>query len=153
MNALSCGVKVPPEFWLLNCYDKQQYLQLQLTFCQMSTKIRRNSKVGRFNEALDIIRRWAIRGDAEDQRRCLACGILWFEQEIAINTQQLKYLLFKCKSSINSTLHDSGFQPAPRDAFVKLLDRSYPLLKRNIGEIRKWTLRTYGSPQRLSPNA
>lgn len=144
------GGQVPQEFWLLNYYDKQQFLQLRATLCQMSSKIKRNKKISKFAEALEIIKRWAIRGDYEDHKRCLACGVLWFDQEIAINTQQLKFLLFKCKSSINSTLHDSGLQPAPREALQKLLMERYPYLKNNMGEIRKWTLRTYQPQQQTA---
>ena len=134
-------VNLPREFWLLNYIDRQQYFQLRSSLSQLTNKRQRNQKIAKFAEALEIIKKWAIRGDQDDHKRCLTCGVLWFDDGIAINTQHLKELLVKCKSSINTTLHDSGFDPYPKGNEGNELVRMFPFFKNNLMETRKWTLR------------
>jgi hypothetical protein len=51
---------------------------------------------------LTTVRNFVMWNETDDWKRALVCGICWLNADIAINTRQLRLLLSKCKSSINS---------------------------------------------------
>jgi hypothetical protein len=55
-------------------------------------------------EALKAIKFFCIRSDDNDWKRCLICGIFWFDEGLCVNTGQLKILLGKSQSLINGAL-------------------------------------------------
>ena len=93
-------------------------------------------------EMLSAIRVFAERGDENDWRRYLVCGICWLDNAIAINTRQLRLLLSKCKSSINGSLQKMGYITSTANMESrKILIPKIPLLKDNFNELRQWTIR------------
>ncbi|EAY16410.1 hypothetical protein TVAG_004410 [Trichomonas vaginalis G3] len=132
-----------PNYWcILNDFDKFQYGILRVSLSTHYAKNQRNKRVGNFTEILELIKRFCIRGDADDWRRCLVCGVCWLPNGIAVNTRQLKLLIFKCKSSINGSLHKMGYsvnfgRAEPTNSLVMAI----PILKDNINELRQWTIR------------
>ena len=109
---------------------------------QPSNKNQRNKRIETFSEALDKIKKFAVREDSDDWKRCLVCGICWLPEGIAINTHQLRILIFKCKSSINGSLQKMGFNVnLGRTDAANAMVNSIPFLKDNTPELRQWTVR------------
>ena len=129
-------------FWMLSDYDKYQYNCLKYALASSASKNQRNMRITNFNEAIDAIRCFAIRGDKDDKLRSLVSGICWLKDGIAINTHQLKALIGKCKSSINGSLQKMGFaQNISRSEAIAALTNYFPFLKDNAAELRKWSVR------------
>lgn len=143
-----------PKYWsILNDYDKYQYNCLRATLSVNYAKNQRNKRVENFTEILEIIKRFCVRGDGDDWRRFLACGYCCIPSGIAINTRQLKLLVFKCKSSINGSLHKMGLSSnVARAETTNQLLKAIPVLRENVNELRQWTIRQYTSIPRL-PNS
>jgi hypothetical protein len=84
-----------------------------------------------------------MRNDGDDWKRGLVCGICWLNSGIAVNTRQLRLLLSKCKSSINSMFQSIGFSSIPTtNDYEAALTAYFPLIKDNFAELRRWTIRT-----------
>ena len=142
-----------PNFWnLLSELDRYQYNMLRASFsAAQCNKNQRNKRVENFTETLEAIKRYCCRGDANDWRRSLVCGVCWLPEGIAINTRQLKILIFKCKSSINGSLHKMGLSVnLGRTEAANAIVMSIPYLKDNLNELRQWTVRQTGA-QCVSP--
>lgn len=129
-------------YWMLNDYDKYQYNCLKYALASSASKNQRNMRITNFNEAIEAIKCFAIRGDKDDKLRSLVSGICWLKDGIAINTHQLKALIGKCKSSINGSLQKMGYaQNISRAEAITALTNYFPFLKDNASEIRKWSVR------------
>lgn len=88
------------------------------------------------------IKNYAIRGDMDDWKRCLVCGICWLPEGIGINTHQLRILIFKCKSSINGSLQKMRYTfNLGRSEAGNAVARYMPILRNNSSELRQWTVR------------
>ena len=139
-------IELPNHWYILSEYDKYQYNYTRALMSSPSNKNQRNKRIETFSEALDAIKAYAIRGDGEDWRRCLVCGIFWLPEGIAINTRQLRLLIFKCKSSINGSLQKMGFNTnVSRTEAANIMINALPMLKDNTSELRQWTVRQQGS--------
>ena len=142
------GASIPtaflvPRFWnLLSDSDKFQYNRMRAVMSQPSNKNQRNKRIETVSDSLDMIRKYAVRGDGDDWRRCLVCGVFWLPEGLAINTHQLRILIFKCKSSINGSLQKMGYTISlgRTDAATAMI-AGVPFLKDNATELRQWTVR------------
>ncbi|OHT05304.1 hypothetical protein TRFO_27001 [Tritrichomonas foetus] len=132
-----------PKYWnLLSETDRYQYSIMRAEMSSPSNKNQRNKRIETFTDALDKIKKFAIREDNDDWKRCLVCGICWLPEGIAINTHQLRILIFKCKSSINGSLQKMGFNVnLGRTDAANAMVNSIPFLKDNSSELRQWTVR------------
>ena len=152
-------LKIPipayPAYWqLLSDPDKYHYLYIRANISAQKAKNQRNKRLENFTETLEWIRRFCIRNDGDDWKRQLVCGICWLNEGLAINTRQLKLLIFKCKSSINGSLHKMRFTVnMGRSEAANALINTIPFLKGNLNEIRQWTVRQANqlSPGPISP--
>ena len=138
-----------PQYWdLLQEQDKATYLQLKHEFTAGNVKRVRNNRLETFDGILDAIRSFAERGDENDWRRFLVCGVCWMDNAIAINTRQLRLLVSKCKSSINGSLQKIGYSTnMSHTESWKILFPHIPLLKDHFSQLRQWTIRYKGGPQ------
>ena len=121
-----------PNFWnLLSDVDKYSYQYLRTTMSAATcTKNQRNKRVENFIETLEEVKKFCIRRDGDDWKRCLVCGVCWLQEGIAINTRQLKILIFKCKSSINGSLHKMGYaENLGRSEAANAIVMAIPFLK------------------------
>ena len=145
-------LQLPNFYNLLSDIDRYQYNVLRTSFsAQQCNKNQRNKRVENFTETLETIKRFCCRGDGNDWRRFLVCGVCWLPEGIAINTRQLKLLIFKCKSSINGSLHKMGLSVnLGRTEAANAIVMSIPYLKDNLNELRQWTVRQIGT-QCVSP--
>jgi hypothetical protein len=134
---------LPNFFDILSDADKFGYNCLRNSISTVSgSRNMRNKRVQNFAETLDLIRRFCHKGDSDDWKRCIVCGVCWLFEGIAINTRQLKILISKCKSSINGSFHKMGFTAnlgCPESAAA--IARAIPFLKGNVNELRQWTVR------------
>ena len=145
------GLPMPgsePQYWeLLQEQDKATYLQLRREFTAGTVKRVRNHKLETFDGVLDAIRTFAERGDENDWRRFLVCGVCWMDNAIAINTRQLRLLVSKCKSSINGSLQKIGYTTnMSHTESWKILFPHIPMLKDHFSQLRQWTIRYKGPP-------
>lgn len=141
-----------PEYWeLLSDTDKVIYLRLKADFAAGGTRPIRNNRLATFEEIVENIHQFAERGDENDWRRFLVCGVCWMDNAIAINTRQLRLLISKCKSSINGSLQKMGYTThMSHSESWKILFSRIPLLKDHFMELRQWTIR-YKSPATPPP--
>lgn len=132
----------PQFWWTLGEEDKYKYACLRAAIASNTFKSQRNKRVSTFTETLNAIKHFAVRGDKDDNKRCLVCGICWLPEGIAINTHQLRFLISKCKSSINGSLQKTGFSlNLGRTEAANAMTNAFPILKDNTTELRKWTVR------------
>ena len=132
-----------PMFWnLMNETDKVSYMNMRHALSSSACKHRRHHSNEINQEIVATIRAFVMRGDQQDWKRALVCGICWLNGAIAINTRQLRILLAKCKSSINAMFQNIGFATVPTTTdYAGALATFFPLIKDNYAELRKWTIR------------
>lgn len=136
-----------PLFWeLLNEIDRDAYVRMRIALSSPACKHRRHHSVEINGEILNSVRNFVVRGDGDDWKRALVCGICWMPDAVAVNTRQLRLLLSKCKSSINTLFQNLGYSTGQHTSseFTSSLVRIFPLLKDNFAELRKWTPRILG---------
>lgn len=144
-----------PKFYdILNEDDRQRYCTLRTTLSSNLCRNCRGKRLENFNEMLAAIKSFCMRGDDDDWKRCLVCGVCWLPVGIAINNRQFSLLISKCKSSINGSLQRMGFGTIQsRSESTKVLSDALPLLKDNFVELREWSVRQYvaNTPQPTNP--
>lgn len=144
---------IPQHFNLLPEPDKIAYRTLQITLNPGPIIGNKWRPPDSFEDNLRKIRLFVERGDENDWKRYLVCGICWLDNGIAINTRQLKLLLSKCKSSINGSLLKMGYSTDTTNTGSKnALFSKIPLLKGNFNELRQWTFRMKTSGSSLASN-
>jgi hypothetical protein len=153
-HSLTVDGPEPVFFSLLTDNDQLGYRRLRSTLGNSDQRYKRNKRIESLQDALDAIREFCIRNDADDWKRCLACGVCWLDRDLAINTRQLGLLVDKCKSSINGALAGMGFgTTTPKSDVAQSLVTRIPYLQGNFVEQRQWTIRrkTGMSPTPIRP--
>lgn len=142
-----------PNFYdLLSEQDKIEYLKLKSSLEIESIKRNRGHRIEAFGAILDEIRQYIEKRDENDWKRSLVCGVCWMDNMIAINTRQLRFLVTKCKSSINGSLQRLGYLTNPSHAESwKMFISKIPFLKDNYNELRQWTIRCKNEPFKPTP--
>lgn len=132
-----------PMYWdLLNDRDKMSYLRMRQALSSSACKHRRHHSNEINQDIIATLHNFVMRGDGDDWRRALVCGICWIHGAIAINTRQLRLLLSKCKSSINTMFQNIGYTTAPATSdYGGAISAFFPQIKDNFSELRQWTMR------------
>ena len=134
----------PKFFETLTEKDQQYYNNLRQILCSTENKNCRGKRLENFSEVLASIRQFCIKGDQDDPKRCLVCGIAWLPVGLAINNRQFSLLVGKCKSSVNGSLQKLGFNSIQsRKESIALIAQAIPFLKNNYNEAREWTVRRF----------
>jgi len=137
----------PSFFSLLDAKDKNKYQELRLKFSTPDHKYNRGKRVEVFRTSLEEIQFFCNKGDANDWKRQLVCGLCWNQDFLAINTRQLRLILNKCKSSINGALLKMGYSTLPiKGECCTELIIAIPFIKGNYLEQRQWSVRTKAVP-------
>jgi hypothetical protein len=132
----------PHNLELLSHFDKIVYTQLHQALSAPSTRDKRHRRTDDFKEILEAIELFENIDDDDRWKRCLVCGVFTFPGGIAVNIQQLKALIVRCKSSINGSLKNLGYtRIASKLEGCEPLFETIPFLKTHGNELRKWTLR------------
>ncbi|EAY08271.1 hypothetical protein TVAG_404390 [Trichomonas vaginalis G3] len=145
----------PKYIEMLSEADRKEYNNLRSMLSSNVVRNRRGKRVETFAEILTAIKNFCIKGDGDDWKRCLVCGVCWLPAGIAINNRQFQILIDKCKSSINGSLQRMGYGTIQsRQESIKLLSESIPLLAQNYPEAREWSVRQYiaATPQPSNPS-
>ena len=143
---------LPSFWWNLSETDKYQYNCLRLALAVSTDKNQRNQRITSFKKCIDAVRAFAVRGDINDKLRSYVCGIIWLPEGIAVNTHYLKALISKCKSSINGSLQKMGYTTTiNRVEAASIMANTFPNLKDNTSELRKWSIRKMPSPNDSTP--
>jgi hypothetical protein len=142
---------VDPHNWeLLSASDQVIYKQLHQALSAQSNRDRRNRRVDDFKEILEAIELFENIDEEDRWKRCLVCGIFTFPGGVAVNIQQLKALIVRCKSSINGSLKGLGYaRVASKLDGCDPLFETIPFLRTHGSELRKWTLRYFA--ERTTP--
>ena len=142
----------PAFFNMLDDCDKVAYTYLRFSLSARCNKNKRNKRIQTFTDTLEAIKRFAMRGDANDWKRCLVCGVCWLPQGLSLNTHQLRILIFKCKSSINGSLQKMGYTSnLSRPEATAAMTAAIPFLADHPSQLRQWTVRALVSQQPSSP--
>ncbi|EAY06611.1 hypothetical protein TVAG_056050 [Trichomonas vaginalis G3] len=130
-----------PYFNILVEGDQNKYLELRKSLTSENMRYQRNRRVDTFDTILEKIHEFCIRGDEDDWKRCMVCGVCWLNGLLAINVKQLEILTDKSKSNINGVLAKLGYSQAQNGVHKKQLIDALPFLKGNYLEQRFWTIR------------
>ena len=134
----------PNYYEILNYQDQQLYQLIQSQLSSPNHSNKKNKKITFFKDALESILLYEDRSNADKWKRCLVCGIVFFEGGIGINTSQLSKLFHRCKSSINSSLNEIGYSHiVAKSQGNQDLIREIPNLEKMPLELRKWTTRYF----------
>jgi hypothetical protein len=110
-----------PEYWeRLTEDDQKRYIAMHMTLSSSNCKNKRFKSNQTFKFILETIMAYILRGDMQDYNRSLVCGLFYInkmkanlgpmDKEIILtNTNQLKILLKRSKSSINDSLKCLGY--------------------------------------------
>lgn len=145
MNSTPPNKEDISKFWyLLNENDKKEYLSLfsMIKENNIESKLKKK-RIPSFNDTIELIHKYAIRGDSGDTARSIICGILWLENSIAINSHRLGFLMSKCKSSINGSLQMLGYKEiTSKRQTSEIVGGKISSITNDRNEVRKWTIRT-----------
>lgn len=133
-----------PNYWNLLTNDEQEVYTTMQQFTSRMALSKQYTKVEVFKDVLQSILTFQNKDEKDKWRRSIACGIFFFEGGVAVNTSQLKILINRCRSSINSSLNEIGYSNIPKknDGLVKL-EKLTPFFFENPNEARKWTIRYF----------
>ena len=133
---------LPEHFDILSHDDRQMYLNLQSLISNDGKRSPKNQKTKMLEDNLEQIKKFCIRNDNDDIKRCLVCGIIWVEEGIGINLFQFMKLFKKGKSAINTSLRQLGYQLTQSrcDSSEPLKEHFAPIL--GLTDLRQWTIRT-----------
>ena len=133
----------PKYFFLLNESDQESYLSLQESLLSAAKKRHRGQRLIILKDCLEKIIKYAHQGNSEDNIRCCVCGVCQLNCGIAINSRQLKFLINKCKSSVNGALKLMGYKTTvSRGDINSELVTFLSMFKANTKELRQWSIRT-----------
>ena len=131
---------------ILTRSDKEGYIRLRSVLSSERNKYQRFHRIDAFDKNLEQIKNYCLRGDEDDWKRCLVCGICWTGNCICVNVKRLMKTTGKSKSNINGTLSKMGYIVNTNDIELKReLVNSLPFLKGNYLEQRFWTTRINAS--------
>lgn len=130
----------PAVYWdMLNADDKNTFQQLRSSFLGENVPSK-NRHQASFQKDLMRILEYIDRRPEQQDIRSIVCGIFFGGSFVCVNTRQLKYLVGRCKSSINNGLQTLGYissKTRVRQVIVSVL----PALLHNGPVLRQWTLR------------
>lgn len=142
MEEENAGPKLPMYWDIISESDKISYIGMRQALSSSACKHRRHHSNEINQEVISTIHAFVMRGDGDDWKRALVCGIVWLNGAIAINTRQLRLLMSKCKSSINAMFQNIGYSTIQNATdYMGALATFFPIIKDNFAEIRKWTIR------------
>lgn len=128
----------PAFYELLSKQDQMNYDMLRNSLSSPNCKNRRNKSIETFQSIIDTIHQFVVRNDGDDIKRALVCGVFWFKNSIAINIRQLKFIMSKCKSSINNSFKLLGYGTVPQG--INVLREPFSTIHKCV-ELRQWTVR------------
>ena len=122
--------------------DQKAYLELRDSLSSEKNKYQRFHRTDAFDSLLEQIKKFCIRHDDDDWKRCMVCGVCWPPNCIGVNVKQLMQTTGKSKSNINGVFTKMGYTVDTMNLDLKReLINTIPFLKGNYLEQRFWTIR------------
>jgi hypothetical protein len=134
---------IPQRFWsVLSQSDKNEFLRLRTKFDQDKRSIARDRRAVTFANELFTVLEYIDRSPDNMEARAVVAGVCFVGPIICVNTRQLKYLLCRCKSSINGILQELGYVGVrPKSKTRSCVLASMPSLERSAEILRQWSIR------------
>lgn len=131
-----------PYLKILVAQDQEEYFKLRSEVGSEKHRYQRFRRVDTFDSILLEIKKYCIRHDNDDWKRCLVCGICWLSGCLAVNVKQLSLLIQKSKSNINGVFSKLGYITDNKQANLRRdLIETLPILRGNHIEQKFWTIR------------
>ena len=138
----SLEISVPPGPWKhLSEEDKTSFLRLRQHFHQMQKTIKDHCSSS-FSQEISSVIKYIDSSPNSRENRCAVAGLAIAGPFIAVNTRQLMSFLGRCKSSINGSLQNLGYQSLrsktkARECVLSIL----PSFEKDASLLRQWTVR------------
>ena len=121
--------------------DADEYRRLRDSFSASSPHDRHQAT---FQQEIKNIVQFVERSKEGREERALAAGLVYTGTYFCVNTQQLKKLIGRCKSSINSGFQQMGFLSVKMKTRARsCLFSALPSLANDASGARQWTVRSY----------
>ena len=136
--------QTPMYYQCLNARDQMEYNNLRNEIAKTIATSGRSHFCKSFGAIVNVIEKYVVRHNTDDNKRSLVCGIVWMNNKeiLALNTRQLTTLIGKCKSSVNAGFQSIGYSTVPMEAEPAAeLAGTFPFLRESFGLMRQWTLR------------
>ena len=130
-----------PFFAKLTKEDQEGYRRLKKSFSKAG-KIGKGQATEIFLKGLEDIRMYVFRKEEDWQIRAYICGIVWYNNLVAVFVKFLAFLLCRSKSSVNDLFNKLNFGTVPplsQDG--QMMRDLFPALNNDPQELRHWTVR------------
>jgi hypothetical protein len=144
MTTMRPGQSRDPQYWnFLSTADKEIYRRITAALSAPRSRNQKGRRIEDFSQIIQALEVFEGSDDDGKWKRCLVCGLCRIPEGIAVNTTQLKRLVFRCKSSINGSLKGIGYGRIISSAVAyESLFKQIPYLRHRPADIRQWTIRT-----------
>ena len=141
-------------FDMMKKQDQTDLLQIKEKLSSRKFRYRYNQGLDSFVVCFNYLKEFCTKGDDEDWKRSLACGLCVFGNSVGINSKRLEYFLGKSKSTINQSLKKIGFDGCPKtkENMTELVEK-IPYLGQHFNECRQWTVRISTEPNKLKKSS
>lgn len=143
-------VQVPSGPWKrLSEEDKNKFIRLRHYFHQMQKTVK-DHFYSSFSTELEYVIEFTDYTPVSREDRCAIAGLAIAGPFIAVNTRQLMAFLGRCKSSINGSLQNLGYQSLrsktkSRECVLAIL----PSFEHDSSILRQWTIRRVTDSARI----
>jgi hypothetical protein len=131
----------PPDFHLLSEPDQNRYLELNFNFADPLRDTRSKPAREVFDQDLAEVKKFCLRSDADDWKRCFVCGIFWLSDTIAMNSARLGHLMARGLSPIGVYMLQAGWRENRcKSVAAQVLIDQFPMLE-DFPDLSEWTTR------------
>ncbi|KAH0795714.1 potassium/sodium hyperpolarization-activated cyclic nucleotide-gated channel 1 [Histomonas meleagridis] len=91
----------------------------------------------------ESVKNYVYRSNVDDWKRSLVCGFCLFDENIlAINVNQIIYVLSKSKSTTNIMFQSLEYSAIPTyKRYLNKVSKYIPIIENNVSELRTWSIR------------
>lgn len=148
---IQTAISALPQYWqLLDRTDLEEYLKLRLKNEENVAKSKKGERIESFNQKLDQIKRYIERDNVNQWKRSLVCGAIFLKDGIFINIQNFKMVLSRCKSSINGSFQQMGYNANQcNPAAAQEIKSKIPFFSKSPNDLKKWTFREFKQPTEI----
>lgn len=143
MDMLQLDLKVPRNHWTaLSREDQASFMQLHLHFIRQQKEHLKDRRNNTFFTDIQCLLQFIEYSPLRKDDRAICVGLACSGPFVCVNTQQIKIILGRCKSSINNSFQLIGYEAVKtkgksRDAILAII----PALQNEQNTLRKWTVR------------
>ena len=143
MDMLQLDLKVPRNHWTaLTREDQTTFMQLHLHFIRQQKEHMKDRRNNTFFNDIQCLLQFIEYSPIRKDDRAICVGLACSGPFVCVNTQQIKIILGRCKSSINNSFQMIGYEAVKtkgksREAILSII----PALSNEQNTLRKWTVR------------